>query len=517
MTEILFESESTNAINLECEKSMPTSSLMIHRVRRAVLAVSSNDFACGRAMITRLLMLFVFATIPAANAFAQNVDGAAVKKAGNADWHFRYELFQMLLEERGLSTINSLDEAFASPRDSVIVVIGKLNRDQASNADKLPTFVALGGTALVALDSTASMGGIASFTSTPITSEDSATRYQGHADCLRVTDLNESHPLMKGVGEIIVNRSGWLVLQPSNWMKWEFLATVPETCMPRRSRGQPLIAASRSKSANAGTMIVAADPSLLTNSMLWHGDNAILAIRLSELLSRGKKSRLAFIVDGQPLRSFWESSLLQDSIKTQTPIQVPPLNAVPPKPTLENTLQLANSVIQNVEESNILNEALIDQPRRFNRRLYSSMLLICMITVVAAWLFLKLEHTAAARPPPPLMRGMQTAHALLKEGKVQAKEYGRAAQTLARDLCQELSAGACPDWRECLADPTKLPFWETMKIPQRRELAAIVELAASSDAPHISSRRLRQIGAIIQTMRELHSRRLASANVNGDR
>ena len=496
---------------------MPTASPMIHREFRVVLASGRYRLSRDCMIVARLLTMFLFAMNLAANAFAQNIDGSAAKKATNADWQFRHELFQMLLEERGLSTAQSLDEAFASPRDSVIVVIGKLNRTQAANAGKLPTFVRLGGTALVALDSTATMGDIASFTSMPITSQDLATRYRDYADCVRVANLNQSHPLMKGVGEIIVNRSGWLVLHPTNWMKWETLATVPETCLPRRSRGQPLIAVSLSKSADAGTMIVAADPSLLTNSMLWHGDNAILAIRLSELLSRGKKSRLAFVVDGQPLRSFWESPLLQESIKTQPqpPLQLPPLNVPPPKPTLENTLRLANSVIQNVEESNILNEALIDQPRRFNRRLYSSMLLIGMVTVVAVWLFLKLEHTAAARPPSPLIRGMQTAHALLKEGKVQAKQYGRAAQTLARDLCQELSAGAYPDWKQCLADPTVLPFWKTMPIAQRRELTEIVELAASSDAPHISSRSLRKVGAVIQAIRELHRAVLPQAMPTG--
>ena len=487
---------------------MPTGSPMIHREPRVVLASGCHRFARDCAMLVRLLTMFFCAMVPASNAFAQNVDGAASKTTTNADWQFRHELFQMLLEERGLSMAGSLEEAFASPQDSVIVVIGKLDRTQAANTNKLATFVALGGTALVALDSTASVGGLVSFASTPITSENSATQYQGHSDVLRVANLNQSHPLMKGVSEIIVNRSGWLVLHPANWIKWDILATVPETCSPRRSRGQPLIAACRFNSNDAGTMIAAADPSLLTNSMLWHGDNAILAIRISELLSRGKRSRLVFIVDEQPLRSVWESPLLHESIKglPQTPPQVPPLNAVPPKPTLENSLRLANSVIQNVEESNILNEALINQPRRFNRRLYSWNLLIILIVVMAIWLFVKLSHTAAARPASPLVRAMQTAQALLSEGKVRTKEYGRAAQTLARNLCEELSAGADPDWRQVLAAPETLPFWETMGTSPRRELAEIVELAASSDAPHISSRRLQQIGASIHSIRELHAR-----------
>ena len=142
------------------------------------------------------------------------------------------------------------------------------------------------------------------FRSTTMTSDDSETQYQGHSDCLRVASLERTHPLMKGLSELVLNRSGWLALQPSEGMSWEVLATVPETCSPRRSRGQPLIAASLSGSPEAGTMIVAADPSLFTNSMLWHGDNALFAIRVSEWLCRGEKRRLAFLVDGWPLPSY---------------------------------------------------------------------------------------------------------------------------------------------------------------------------------------------------------------------
>ena len=268
--------------------------------------------------IARLLMLLLFAIIPASNAFAQEkVDGETAGAALNSEWHFRHELFQMLLEERGLKVEGSLDAAVASPQDSVIVVIGKLGRANAAYAEKLSTFAERSGSVLLALDSTASIGGIASFTSTSITSEDLATQYQGHSDCLRVANLERSHPLMKGLNEIIVNRSGWLVLHPSQGMSWEVLATVPETCSPRRCRGQPLIAASLSGLPDAGTMIVAADPSLLTNSMLWHGDNALFAIRVSELLCRGEKRRLAFIVDGVPLPSYRASPHLQRTAKPE--------------------------------------------------------------------------------------------------------------------------------------------------------------------------------------------------------
>lgn len=471
-------------------------------------------------MIARLLMLLLFAIIPTSNAFSQKVDGDTAEAALTSEWHFRHELFQMLLEERGLTIAESLDAALASPRESVVVLMGKQGQVNSGNAEKLSTFAERGGTILLALDSSVSIGGIANFTSTPITSEDSATQYQGHADCLRVAELERSHSLMKGLSELVVNRSGWLVLRPSQWMSWEVLATVPETCLPRRSRGQPLVAASLSGLPDTGTLIVAADPSLFTNSMLWHGDNALFAIRVSELLCRGEKRRLAFIVDGRPLPSYRASPFLKQTATPQPqPTPMPLQNAPPPKPTMESALRLANSVIQNVEESNILNEALINQPRPLNRRLYAWIVLVGLVAIMAAWLTLKMEHTAAVNPPSPTARTMKTAMALLNGNDDQGRQYGEAAQALAREFCQELAAGAPPssDRWHCLDNPAIQPTLERMSAAQRRELASLIELADSSDAPHISSRRLQQIGLVIHSLRGLHREVLLNATQTAGR
>ena len=463
-----------------------------------------------RATQLRLLTPFLLVAVLATSAFAQRVGVGAAGSTTNADWHFRHELFQMLLEERGLTTENTLDAALASPEDSVIVMFGRLNRFQIADSSKLMPFVARGGTVLVASDRSGTMGVIASFVSGPITSTDETIRYQSLSDCLRVADLDRTHPLMNGVNELIVNRTGWLAFLPGSSMNWEVVASVPQECSPRRSRGQPLIAVSQSDAPGAGTMIVAADPSLFTNGMLWHGDNAILAIRVSEMLCRGEKKRLAFLVEGQPLPSYRSSPLLQENspaLSQNMPSPpMPPLPQTLPKPTLETALRVANSVIQNVEESNILNEAIINHPRFPNARLYPLVILFGLAAITAAWLLSKLAHTAAVRPPPPEVRDMQTAHRMFREGADAARGFGVAAQTLARDFCRELSAGSQlpTEWPRCVADLSLLPACSEMKKSQRRELAAVVELAVSRDAPHISSRRLRQIGGIIRQLRALH-------------
>ncbi len=454
------------------------------------------------------MLPFVTAVLLATNVFAQGLRPGAATSA-NVEWHFRHELFQMLLEERGLTTEGTLEAALASPQDSVLVMFGKLNRFQVADSGKLLPFVAQGGTVLVASDRSGTMGVIASFVSGPISSVEAETQYQGLTDCLRIADVDRSHPLMQGVDEIIVNRSGWLSILPSSSMKWEVVATVPQTCSPRRCRGQPLIAVSQSDTPAAGLMIVAADPTLFTNSMMWHGDNATLAIRVSEMLCRGRKNRLAFLVDGQALPSYRSSPLLKEPRPAPspdvTPPPRPPLPQTPPKPTLETTLRLANTVIQNVEASNILNEAIVDHPRRPNARLYPLVILFVLVAITAAWLLSKLTHTGAVRPPLPEVRDMQTAQDLSKTEMDAPRGYGMAAQTLARDLCQELTGSRVPaDWQQGLTGPAPPPWRKTLNQSQRRNLATIVELAASHDVPHISPRHLKQIGATIRRLRTLH-------------
>ena len=458
-------------------------------------------------MLPLVLML-----LPAAAAFAQEGRGPVVAQPASAAWQFRYELFQMLLEERGLVVESSLDAALAAPEESVVVMLGKLNRIQVADPGKLLPFVARGGTVLVACDRAGSMGVTANFVSGLITSEDEATRYQNLPDCLRVSDLDRDHPLIHGVNEIVLNRTGWLSFLPGGVMQWQTVASVPQNCSPRRSRGQPLMAVGQydtQRMPDTGTMIVAADPSLFTNSMLWHGDNSVLAIRMSELLCPAGKKRLAFLVEGQPQPTYRSSPLLQESPslspQQQPPPPMPPYPQTPPKPTWEQLLRMANAVIQHVEESNILNEAVINHPRYPNARLYPLVILMGLAVITAVGLLIKLAHTAAAQPPAPVPRAMQSAHAMEADERQESARYGSAAQMLARDFCFELTGSrVVADWPQVLAVPSLLSSIELTKKPHRHDLVTVVELAVSRSAPHISPRRLQHLGGIMRRLRTLH-------------
>lgn len=457
----------------------------------------------GRRRLVLLIVSILFAGTT--DAFAQSRQNSSSVSTSDSEWHFRYELFQMLLEERGLAVEQSLERALTTPLESVVVLLGTLNPQQV-DAEKLISFVSNGGHVLLAADRASRLGTTASFIAGPITSNDPSTQYQELTDCLRVADVDASNKVMQGVHEIIVNRSGWLSLPTSTLMNWQVVATVPQTCRPIRSRSKPLIAVSQISRPDAGFLMIAADPTLFTNSMMWHGDNAVLAIRASEELCRREKKRLAFVVDGRPLPSYRQSPILQESGQpepsppaAQSP---PPVPAAPPDLTWEQQLQILNSVIQHVEESNIHNEAVINHPRHPHQQRYPRVILLILAVATSIWLLSLLRKPAGDRPGQPTPLVMKSAKRMVSDTTSSARDYASIVQTLTRELCRELTGSSVPqDWQQSLSDPTMLP---TLTQSQRRMLEEIVKLAVDRDMAPISASRLRQIGTMIQHIRSIH-------------
>ena len=64
-----------------------------------------------------------------------------------------------------------------------------------------------------------------------------------------------------------------------------------------------MIAEWKSRKRGGGRLVLMADHSILINGMLWHGDNARLAVNLADWLSTGERKEVAFIVDGKPAKA----------------------------------------------------------------------------------------------------------------------------------------------------------------------------------------------------------------------
>ena len=452
----------------------------------------------------RLISLILAFAIIDADAFAMqrsNVDTAA-----NEQWHFGYELFQMLLEERGLTPERSWDNALSSPATSVVVVCGDLRQIPSRDWLRARRFVDQGGALLVASEGGFDFPGVCSFYQGSVVTGDSRDRYQSFGDCIRIRNLKSDDELVKGVGELVVNRTGWLSKSVDNSMDWQVIASMPATTLPRASRNQPLVLAGRRNESLAGVLILVADESLFTNGMLWHGDNAVFAIQVSELLCKENRRSLLFVRNGNSLPGYRESAAMQEKEPRQeeSPRPQPPANFQPPEPDFATKLRLANAVISEVQESNLVNEVLRDRPRRSRPLAYMKTILLILLALFTLFALWRLMQSHLQLPASSGNRFLQSVFGVITGRQVANSEFGPAIVVLARELCIELTGSRIEtDWIRCLSERTG-SLAKNLNIVQRRELTEILGFAVRGATIHLPRRRFQSLGRAIKELRELH-------------
>lgn len=449
------------------------------------------------------LVATVFAgCIACACLFSEKLCGQETGEVQPQDsWQFRTELFQLLLEEQGLKSSNNLNDATRAPLRSVIVVVNDTSRRPAIAAEQLIRFVQQGGALLIAREIGAaealpsvSAAGFGTFAKGPVFATEALDQYETFADCVRVKSVHDPDALIRGVSTIITNRSGWFAPGASSPFTWHTLAAFPETTRPRGSGQQALIAVGRPEAPSEGIAIVSADASLFTNGMLWHGDNAFLAIRLSEALRGEARDRMVFIANGQTLGSAAQrlaSQLRDEQARAQ-------LSSRPPEPALDRLLRLSNAVAKEVVDSNIVNEALRQQPRNLHPRRYFRLLigmLIVAFILGIVWMLLTrrmLRTTWVAR-----LR-MKSAYEI--QSGNEAGDHRQAAGYLAREFCHELTgSGHSVDWQNYLA--RLLASTPAINTSEQEELTRIVDIASRGCQERMNAPDLQRLGRTIAGLR----------------
>lgn len=340
-------------------------------------------------------------------------------------------------------------------------------------------------------------------------------RYLKFADCLRLTAINADHPLTQGVGTIVVNRTGWLTTPTDESLSWQVIASLPDDCSPRSARGQPVVLAGLDPEPDRGVIILAADKSLFSNGMLWHGDNAVFAIRSTDLLCRGQRKRLTMIIDGRPLPEHRQSAVMRPpQIPPQVPPQIPP-NIDPPEPELETMLRFANLAVDRVQESNLLNEALRDRPRNMRPVAWLRTVLLFLLLPALLVVLWKLMQVRSLLPPARQTRFMQSMYGVHSASQIAASEFGTAVEVLARDLCAEITGSrAETDWVKLLSEHGHAVA--ALPRPLRKGLTEVAGIAIKGCRVHISRRRFQAIGQVVQELRAMHrSGRLIEAVISG--
>ena len=253
-------------------------------------------------------------------------------------------------------------------------------------------------------------------------------------------------------------------------------------------------------------MILVADESLFTNGMLWHGDNAVFAIQVSEILSGKQRNQLLFVRNGTPLPGYRESSAMRPPQKqaNEYPLPAPPENLQLPEPDFDTKLKLANAVIDEVQDSNLMNEILRDRPRQMRPLAYVKTVLLVLLILATLFVLWRLMQKRLQLPSMPRNRFMQSVFSVMSSRQIKNSEFGTAIVILARDLCIELTGSRTEtDWIRCLSERTTSPA-KNLNVAQRRELTEILGFALHGATIHLSRSRFQVLGRAIKELRALH-------------
>ena len=459
-----------------------------------------------RKLVSTLYTLFVYFVLFVTTFVAQASPAFAQQDSNDptqSSWHFGFDLLQMLLEDRGLKISSSLEDALATPKQSVIVITGS---QQANDWDRLIRFVMDGGAMLLASDSSLALPGVGRFSRGPVTSSNPLDQYQGFNDCL-ILAPHAGIDSFTGVAEIVTNRSGWFEPDNLSMLEWTVLTSFPADCRPTSSRNKAVLAVGRWTS-DRGIAIMSADAGLFSNGMMWHGDNAIAAIRVSELLCEGgKKTKLAFLADGQVMDSYRNRVDLTQA--TEEPNEAPPV----PEPELKKALRLANAIAKEVAESNVLNEALRQRPRGIQPSRYFRAFLYFVAVLILLAVIWALLSSGTVRAMFLAPRKMRSAYDIREHASSLADDFRNSAGFLARDFCWELTGSRnTADWQRYLASlmanvnlpSNSLPNGLMLTKMEQHELMRIIDIACRGCHTRMSSQEFQLLGNSINKLRIKH-------------
>lgn len=438
-------------------------------------------------------------------------DGVAA--ASGEDWRSGYRGFRMLLEEQGVQAEDDAEQVLRFPRQSVILVLGRLMDFPARDWLRLRRFVAQGGALLVAGEDSFRLPGVTRFVAGPVESIDAREFYLQHSDVLALR-CEPGTPLTVDVSTIVVNRTAWMTVSEDESLNWTTIARLSKAAIPSAAAGQPVVMLGMDPQDNAGVMILCADGSLFADGMLWHGENSILAINAAELLCRGNRRRMAVLEYG----GIPQSGLDQPNPFNQQPpnslprsrpqIRREQLQVPPAQRDLKNTIATMNALLDKVQKTNLLNETLRDRPRSMPPAAWLRTILLLIGICLGVWLLLKLLRSRRRTPPAWQAREMQSLFTVTSARQIAGSEFGASAEILCREFCLQVTGSDYElDWLKLRSDSHKAPLIENLARAQRTALNDIVSIATNGAPPQLTRKRFEQLGAAMRQLWQQHRQR----------
>jgi len=425
------------------------------------------------------------------------------------EWYFGYDLFQLVLEKRGLESSPYLNDAILRPKESVVILIGDQRKLSTASWNSLRRFISQGGNLLLASDRTSQLSGIGlldigTANAGPVVSANPVLKYEGYDDCLIIEDVVQEHPITKGITRLVTNRSGWLTRPNSVRGKtdaWLPLATFPADVSPVSSQGQALIAVSLSKTQNAGSAVVFSDASIFSNAMLWHGDNGLLTIQIADWLCEGNRKKVIFLVDGSPTSRQSKLADTRDSQSKRDQSESNRREQIEMQIKPESLLRFANTAIQKIAESNIANESLRNQPRGISPKMYFQGIWALVAIALGTGIVLVLMKRSKLLVQYLNPRRMRSWHDIQSNQHHPLDQNGFAAETLARQFCRTWTGkDKHAEWQCYLQDIDLELAQSSLTKMERASVKSLVELAVYGKKTLISDDHLIQLNVSIRTL-----------------
>jgi hypothetical protein len=432
----------------------------------------------------------------------QNQNALAI--LSQPDWQFRLDLFQLILTQRGVAVTRSGDDVLNRPEESIIVLVGDIERVPTELRIQLREFVHRGGALLAASDLETSLPGLFSIRPGPVEVRDPRLQYEGFSDCPRVTRLNSNHELTVGVSELIANRCGWVdtLSQQSGYAVG--VADLPRLAEAPQGNpsGKSLIATMQSDQSRFGRMVVIADHSLLISGMLLHGDNAIFAVNLVNWLSQGRRRQALILVHGDPIQG-GALQLSPDMFPPDlagSPLTLDDISQLP----RESLLEFVNNFVTGVEAANLPNDLATGYFASLQRPYYFRLLYLIAALLAAIWLLRQffrrgIEHQQAfERLSGPLSQQRV-------QSMINSDDYRIAAREMSRHLFRELTGSdTARDWpiayRELSIEGSLV-----QRFSIARNLRQLRRLATGNESVWLSRRRFIRLAELIRRMQALRA------------
>ena len=201
-----------------------------------------------------------------------------------------------------------------------------------------------------------------------------------------------------------------------------------------------------------------------------------------------------------PQPTYEDSPLLNQSAN-----QTPPLPDELPETTLNGMLRVANNVISRVDESNVLNEGLMNRPRNMASPIFRRWIIFALAAIALVFAIWRLTTNGPGLHRNMPSREMKSALALSAENDMQASELGLSASILAREFCTELTDSSDPAvWFRQLSGNASSGKSIVQNTSLQKRLRPVVDIAVNPRNVKFSLRRFEELGRTVIELRALH-------------